>query len=308
MAQLSLVGQTPLVELQNCSPGPGIRLFAKLEGQNPSGSIKDRIVAFMLRRALADGRLSPGQEVVEATTGNTGIALALIAPRFGCKVRAVVPETASPEVVSVLEACGATIERVSSERGIMSAIHVAREIASADKALLLDQFRSSDNPLCHSETTAPEIISACPDLDVFVCGIGTGGTITGVGRRLREHNSNVQLVAAEPHPGSHLQGLRSLDEGFVPPILDTSLLNGKILVRSGDAFRAVREVLHREGILAGPSSGAVIHAALKWAQRLERAKIVMIFADSGWKYLSTPVFQPVDPSAGEDELDDTLWW
>jgi cysteine synthase B len=145
-------------------------------------------------------------------------------------------------------------------------------------------------------------------LDVFVCGIGTGGTITGVGRRLREHNPNVQLVAAEPHPGSHLQGLRSLDEGFVPPILDTSLLNGKILVRSGDAFRAVRELLHREGILAGPSSGAVIHAALKWAQRLERAKIVMIFADSGWKYLNTPVFQPPDPSIGEAELDDTLWW
>jgi cysteine synthase B len=197
---------------------------------------------------------------------------------------------------------------VSGDRGILGAIELAREIAAAESAFLLDQFRSNDNPLCHYETTGAEIIAACPQVDVFVCGLGTGGTITGVGRRLRDHNPEIQLVVAEPHPGSHLQGLRSLDEGFVPPILDLGLLNGKILVRSADAFRAIREVLHREGILAGPSSGAVIHAALKWAQRLERANIVMIFADSGWKYIRSPVFQPDYASPDEEGLDDTLWW
>jgi len=307
MALASLVGRTPLVELENCSPKPGVRLFAKLEGQNPTGSVKDRIVAFMLERALTDGRLRPGQEVVEASTGNTGIALSVLAPRHGCPVRVVVPETAAAGVVSALQAFGARVEQVGAERGIASAVEAAKAIAAADGAYLLDQFASADNPLCHYLTTGAEIVGGCPGVDVFVCGLGTGGTITGVGRRLREHNPAVQLVAAEPYPGSQLQGLRSLDEGFVPPVLDLTLLSGKILVRSGDAFRAAREVLAREGLLAGPSSGAVVHAALKWARRLQRANIVMMFADSGWKYLNSPVFQGRLP-ADQESLDDTLWW
>jgi cysteine synthase len=305
---LALVGNTPLVELRNCEPKPGVRIFAKLEGQNPTGSIKDRIVAYMLQRAKARGDLKPGQDVVEATTGNTGISLAMLGRRLGHRVRAIVPETVFPDVVQALHAYGAEIQWVPAELGIKSALEAARDISRREGAYLLDQFESADNPRSHYETTAVEILRQQPDIDVFVCGLGTGGTIMGVGRRLREANPRVQLVAAEPHPGNQLQGLRSLDDGFVPPILDLRLLDGKILVRSASAFRAAREVLMREGLFVGLSSGAVMHAALKWAQRLERGNIVVIFADSGWKYLGTPAFRPEAPIPDEDALDDVLWW
>jgi cysteine synthase B len=305
---IALVGNTPLVELKNCEPKPGIRIFAKLEGQNPTGSIKDRIVAFMLERAKARGDLKPGQDIVEATTGNTGISLAMLGRRLGHRVRAIVPETVFPDVVQALHAYGAEIEWVPAALGIKSALEVARQVSRFDGAYLLDQFESPDNPAAHFEQTAVEILRQQPQVDVFVCGLGTGGTITGVGRRLREVNPQVQLVAAEPHPGNQLQGLRSLDDGFVPPILDLELLDGKILVRSASAFRAAREVLMREGLFVGLSSGAVMHAALRWAQRLERGNIVVIFADSGWKYLGTPAFRPDAPIPDEDALDDVLWW
>ena len=309
MDLLSLVGRTPLVELKNCSPRPEVRLFAKLEGQNPTGSIKDRIVVHMLDRAKAEGRLRPGQEIVEATTGNTGISLAMAGGLLGHKVRAVVPQSVFPDLVQALKAYGSEIEWVAPDLGIKTAIDVAREIAARDDAFLLNQFSSPDNPLCHYETTAVEILEANPAVDVFVAGLGTGGTITGTGRRLREHNPAVQLVAAEPHPGNHLQGLRSLDDGYVPPILDLKLLDAKILVRSASAFRAARELLAREGILAGLSSGAVLHAALRWAQRMERGNVVMIFADSGWKYLGSPAFNLAEPLPDDDDsLDDILWW
>jgi [CysO sulfur-carrier protein]-thiocarboxylate-dependent cysteine synthase len=305
---LALVGNTPLVELKDCEPKPGVRIFAKIEGQNPTGSIKDRIVAFMLERAKARGDLKPGQEVVEATTGNTGISLAMLGRRVGHPVRAIVPETVFPDVVQALHAYGAQIDWVPAALGIKSAMEVARDVCKRDGAYLLDQFESPDNPRAHYEQTAVEILRDQPQIDVLVCGLGTGGTITGVGRRLREVNPKVQLVAAEPHPGNQLQGLRSLDDGFVPPILDLSLLDGKILVRSASAFRAAREVLMREGLFVGLSSGAVMHAALRWAQKLGRANIVVIFADSGWKYLGTPAFRPEAPIPDEDALDDVLWW
>ena len=308
MDVLSLVGNTPLVELKHCSPKTGVRLFAKLEGQNPTGSIKDRIVAYMVERARRAGLLSPGQEIVEATTGNTGIALAMVGRHLGHPVRVVVPETIFPGVIPVLKTYGAQIETVAGDLGIKSAIDVARRIADGERAFHLDQFGSSENPRCHYETTAVEILAACPGVDVFVCGLGTGGTITGAGRRLKEHNPNIQLVAAEPHPGSQLQGLRSMDDGFVPPVLDLSILNGKILVRTASAFRAVHEIILREGLIVGPSSGAVMHAALRWAQRMERGTIVMVFADSGWKYLGSAAFQVATLPSGEEELDDILWW
>jgi len=305
---LSLVGHTPLVELKNCSPRPGVRLFAKLEGQNPTGSIKDRIVAFMVQRARAEGRLRPGQEIVEATTGNTGISLAMVGRQLGHPVRTVVPRTVFPDVERALRAYDADIEWVDAGLGIKSAIDVAHEIVRRDGAYLLDQFESLDNPRAHYETTAVEILEACPEVDVFVCGLGTGGTAMGVGRRLKEHNPRVQVVAAEPHSGNHLQGLRSLDDGYIPPILDLTALDGKILVRSASAFRAAREVLAREGIIPGLSSGAVMYAALKWAQRMERGTIVVMFADAGWKYLTTPAFSPDAAPEDEDALDDVLWW
>lgn len=305
---LDLVGNTPLVELKNCEPKPGVRIFAKLEGQNPTGSIKDRIVAYMLQQAKARGGLKPGQEIIEATTGNTGISLAMLGRRLGHRVRAIVPETVFPDVVQALHAYGAEVEWVPAALGIKSALEVAREYAKRDGAYLLDQFCSQDNPAAHYEFTAAEILREQPRVDVFVCGLGTGGTIMGAGKRLREANPKVQLVAAEPHPGNQLQGLRSLDDGFVPPILDLRILDAKILVRSASAFRAAREVLMREGLFVGLSSGAVMHAALKWTQRLERANLVVVFADSGWKYLGTPAFRPEAPVPDEDALDDVLWW
>lgn len=308
MNALSLIGNTPLVELSNCSPRPGVRLFAKLEGQNPTGSIKDRLVAYMLERARARGTLRAGQEIVEATTGNTGIALAMIGARLGHPVRAVVPETAYPDVLRVLTAYGARIERVAGQPGIRLALDAARRIAEQDGAFLLHQFGSADNPRCHYEHTAVEIIAACPNVDAFVCGLGTGGTVMGIGRRLREHNPRVRIVAAEPHPGAQLQGLRNMDEGYVPPILDLASLDAKILVSSGSAFRAMREILAREGLLVGPSSGAAMHAALKWAQRLSRGNVVVMCADSGWKYLGSPALQADELPAEESALDDVLWW
>ncbi len=308
MEVLSLIGHTPLVELKHCSHQEGVRFFAKLEGQNPTGSIKDRIVAYMVQAARADGRLAPGQPILEATTGNTGISLAMVGRLLGHPVHAVVPETVFPDVVQALHAYGADVQWVPADLGVKSALDVAHDVARREGYYLLDQFCSQDNPRCHYETTAAEILSELPRVDAFVSGLGTGGTIMGVGRRLREANPKVQLVAAEPHPGNQLQGLKSLDDGFVPPILDLGALDAKILVRSASAFRAAREILHREGIFAGLSSGAVMHAALKWAQRLERGNVVMMFADSGWKYLGTPAFRPEALIPDEDALDDVLWW
>jgi cysteine synthase B len=309
MDVLDLTGNTPLIELPNCSPKPGVRLFAKLEGQNATGSVKDRIVRYMLERAKADGRLAPGQMVVEATTGNTGIALAMAGRRLGHPVRLIVPTTAFSDVTQALKAWEPQIDWVTPGQGIKTAVLAANEIARGEGAFLLGQFGSPDNPRCHYETTGVEILRQAPEIDVFVCGLGTSGTAMGVGRRLKEHNPDIQVVVAEPHPGHSLQGIRSLDDGYVPPILDFGLLDGKILVRSADAFRAVREMLRRDGVLGGLSSGAVLHAALKWAQRVERANIVMLFADSGWKYLNSPAFQLESSLADpEEELDEVLWW
>jgi [CysO sulfur-carrier protein]-thiocarboxylate-dependent cysteine synthase len=308
MDSLSLIGNTPLVELTHCSPKTDVRIFAKLEGQNATGSIKDRVVAHMLEQARVRGALRDGQEIVEATTGNTGIALAMIGARFGHPVRVVVPETAFTDIIRVLTAYGARIEHVAGQPGVRNAIDVARQIAEQDGAYLLNQFGSADNPGAHYARTGVEIIAACPDVDAFVCGVGTGGTIMGVGRRLKEHNSEVKLIAAEPHPGAQLQGLRSMAEGYVPPILDLAALDGKILVNSGSAFRSVRELLAREGLMVGPSSGAAMHAALKWAQRLERGNVVVMFADSGWKYLGSPSLQTDALPTDDGALDDVLWW
>jgi cysteine synthase B len=306
---LELVGRTPMVELKHCSPKPGVRLFAKLEGQNPTGSVKDRIVGYMLQRAKADGRLEPGQTIVEATTGNTGIALAMAGRRLGHSVRLVVPTTAFSDVTQALKAWEPQIEWVEPGQGIKSAIVEAQAIARRDGAFLLDQFASPDNPRCHYETTGVEILEQLPEIDAFVCGLGTSGTAMGVGRRLKEHRPGVKLTVAEPHPGHTLQGIRSLDDGYVPPILDMGLLDGKILVRSADAFRAVREMLRRDGVLGGLSSGAVLYAALKWAQRVETANIVMLFADSGWKHLNSPAFQLEATLDDPDEaFDEVLWW
>ncbi len=302
------IGRTPMVELRNCSPKPGVRLFAKLEGWNPTGSVKDRIVREVLLGAQREGRLRPGDTVIEASTGNTGISLAMIGRALGYDVRVVMPENVFPEIPRTLAVYGATVERVPADQGVRQAIEVAREQAEREGWFFLDQFCSPYNVRAHYETTGPEILEDVPQVDVLVAGLGTGGTLMGVGRRLKEANPRTQVIAVEPHPGNQLQGLKSLADGFIPPILDFELLDSKILVRSRHALRAAAELIRREAIFAGVSSGAVLHAALKVARRLERGNVVLVFADNGWKYLGTNLWTS-PPEAGEgEELDDIIWW
>ena len=302
------IGRTPIVELRHCSPKPGVRLFAKLEGQNPTGSIKDRIVRTMLLAAEREGRLRPGDTIIEASTGNTGIALAMIGRSLGYHVRIVMPENVFTEIPRTLGVYGAAVEWVPAEQGVRRAIELAGKQAEREGWFFLDQFCSPHNVRAHYETTGPEILEDIPQVDVLVAGLGTGGTLMGVGRRLKEANPKTQVIAVEPHPGNHLQVLTRLADGFLPPILDLDLLDGKILVRSRHAFRAAAELMRREAIFAGVSSGAVLHAALNVAQRLERGNVVLIFADNGWKYLGTNLWlSPPGADEGE-ELDDTFWW
>jgi len=302
------IGRTPLVELHHCSPKPEVRLFAKLEGWNPTGSVKDRIVREMLLAAQRDVGIRPGDTVIEASTGNTGIALAMVGRALGYDVRIVMPENVYPEIPRALAAYGPAVEWVPGDQGVRRAIDVARERAQREGWFFLDQFGNANNARAHYETTAPEILADLPQIDVLIAGLGTGGTLMGAGRRLKEANPRTQVVAVEPHPGNQLQGLKSLADGFIPPILDLDFLDGKILVRSGQAFRAAAELMRREAIFAGISSGAVLHAALKVARRLQRGNVVLIFADSGWKYLGTNLWNVVPEADAEEELDDTIWW
>ena len=305
---IQAIGRTPLVELRHCSPKPGVRLFAKLEGWNPTGSVKDRIVREMLLAAQRDGRIRPGDTVIEASTGNTGIALAMVGRALGYDVRIVMPENVYPEIPRALAAYGPVVEWVPGDQGVRRAIDVARERAQREGWFFLDQFGNANNARAHYETTAPEILGDLPQIDILIAGLGTGGTLMGAGRRLKEANPRTQVIAVEPHPGNQLQGLKSLADGFIPPILDLDFLDGKILVRSGQAFRAAAELMRREAIFAGVSSGAVLHAGLKVARRLERGNVVLIFADSGWKYLGTNLWNVAPEADAEEELDDTIWW
>jgi [CysO sulfur-carrier protein]-thiocarboxylate-dependent cysteine synthase len=306
---MEAIGRTPLVELRHLSPRPDVRLFAKLEGHNPTGSLKDRIVRHMVLHAEKEGRLRPGDRIIEASTGNTGIAAAMVGRARGYPVRVVMPENVFPEIPRTLAAYGAEVQLIPAEHGVRQAIEDAREIASREGWFMLDQFADPYNVRAHYEGTGPEILDALPRVDVFVAGLGTGGTITGVGRRLKEANPETRCIAVEPHPGYQVQGLKSLADGFIPPLLDYALLDGKILVRGGNAFRAAAEIMRKEGIFAGVSSGAVLHAALKVAQRMERGNVVLIFADSGWKYLNTALWtQPPEAEAEDEELDEVIWW
>ncbi len=305
---VELVGQTPMVELRHLSPRPEVRLFAKLEGMNPTGSIKDRIVVRMLEQARTRDGLRKGDTIIEASTGNTGIALAMIGRAMGYKIEVVMPENVYPEIPRMLDVYGACVHFIPPEQGVHGAIAVARDMARRQGWLFLDQFGNQANSEAHYETTAAEILADLPRVDLFVAGLGTGGTLMGIGRRLKEANPDTRVVAVEPHPGFQVQGLKSLADGFVPPILDLQMLDGKILVGSHNAFTGARELMRREGIFAGISSGAVLHGALTWVRRLERGNVVMVFADSGWKYLDTNMWtETPSPESGE-EMDDIIWW
>jgi cysteine synthase B len=307
-SMLDLIGNTPLVELQKLSPSPSVRFFAKLEGQNPTGSVKDRIAKAMIEAAERDGRLTPGCTILEPTSGNTGVSLAFVAKLKGYKVKVVMPDNMSPERTQLLRAYGAEIVYSDGARGTNGSIVVAQEMAAADPSLvLIYQYGNEANPGAHYETTGPEILRDLPEIDVFVAGLGTGGTLTGTARYLKEHKPGVKIMAAAPHPGDRVQGLRSLDEGFIPPVLDQSLLDGRIVVDSKNSFAATKELMEAEGIFAGVSGGAVLRAAQRVASRMERGNIVLLLADGGWKYLSSNLWTTEYDDLADD-LDEQTWW
>jgi cysteine synthase B len=280
-------GPTPLVRLGKLSPSPRIRLYAKLDWYLPTGSLKDRIAAEMLGRAEQEGRLQPGTRLLEPTSGNTGIALARLARLRGYTLTVVVPANVSRERKDLLRLFGADIIETPGEEGSNGAIVRAKELVAEGGYTMLFQYGNPANPDAHYRTTGPEILAQVEHVDVFVGCLGTGGTLMGVGRALREANPDVQIVAAEPPAGEQIAGLRSLDDGYIPPIFDPNAIDGKILVRTRAAVVMTRRLLEEEGLFAGISSGAAVHAARRWAERLEEGTIVTLLPDGGWKYLST---------------------
>jgi cysteine synthase len=305
---LETIGNTPLVELKSFSPRPGVEIYAKLEGANPSGSVKDRVALRMIQEAEAGGHLKPGSILLEPTSGNTGISLAMISRIKGYQFVAVMPDNVTRERRQILELYGAQIIFSDGAQGSNGAVRLAKELAARDERyVMLYQYGNQANPRAHYEGTAVEIIKDLPDLDVFVAGLGTGGTLTGNARRLKEYNPAIRIVAAEPQQGEGVQGLRSLEDGFVPPVLDQSLLDAKLLVSASDAIRRTRQLKDQEGIFAGPSCGAALHAAIRVASSLEHGKIVVILADGGWKYLSEDLWTR-DLKDIEEDLEAKLLW
>jgi cysteine synthase len=299
---LDLVGNTPLVELPRLSPKPGVRLHAKLEGQNPTGSIKDRVALAMAEAA----DLEPGQELLEPTSGNTGISLALVARLKGYRLTCVMPENVTEERRRLLRLYGAEIVESPGEEGSNGAVRLALELAEREpRYRMLFQYGNEANPAAHYHGTGAEIAAELDRVDVFVAGLGTGGTLMGAGARLREAFPDVVVAAAEPFPGDPVMGLRSLEDGYVPPILDVERLDRKLLVSNADALAGLRALIDREGIFAGVSSGAVLHAARKLAEELDEGVVVMVLADGGWKYLSADFWDAADPEA---VLEGGVWW
>ena len=305
---LSTIGNTPMVELRRLAPPDGARVFAKLEGANPSGSVKDRIARAMVEEGLASGRLTAGQTILEPSSGNTGISLAMVGRLLGHPVRIVLPDNTTPEREQMLRLYGAEIVHSPGAEGSNGAIRLAERLAAEDPTLFMPyQYGNEANPRAHEETTGPEILEQVPDLDVFVAGLGTGGTLTGVGRFLKRERPGIRIVAAEPLPGEGVQGLRSLDEGFVPPVLDASVLDDKYLVNTRDAVIGVRRLLSDEGIFAGLSCGAAVAVALRVAREMTSGTVVVLLADAGWKYLSADLWTR-DLDELEDELEGSLLW
>lgn len=305
---LDAVGDTPLVGLPASSSNPNVRIWAKLEGNNPTGSTKDRIAKKMIEAAEASGELTPDKIVLEPTSGNTGIALAMICKLKGYRLTTVLPENASEERVQLLELFGAEVVYSPADKGTNGSIEVANKMAAAEETYFMPfQYGNQNNPLAHYEGTGAEIVKDLPDLTHFVAGLGTGGTLMGCAKRLREHNPEVQIIAAEPELGELVYGLRSLEDGFVPPIFDPEILDRKFLVGSSEALAATRELTDTEGIFAGISSGAVVYAARRIAEELSEGDLVCLLADGGWKYLSTKAWSP-ELSEAEKGVSESLWW
>jgi [CysO sulfur-carrier protein]-thiocarboxylate-dependent cysteine synthase len=301
---LQAIGSTPLVELPRLAPHEGIRLYAKLEGQNPTGSLKDRIALAMVEAAEAAGELEPGRELLEPTSGNTGISLALVAKLKGYPLTCVLPENSTPERVKLLELYGARLVFSPAAEGSNGAVRLALRIAEREpRYFMLNQYANEANPRAHYDGTGAEIAEALPHVDALVAGLGTGGTLMGAGERLRETFPDLVVAAAEPLQGDLVYGLRSLADGYVPPILDVSRLDRKILVSNEESIEGVRLLIEREGIFAGVSSGAVVHVARLLAEEREDAVIVCVLADGGWKYLSADFW-----TEGALSMEDRIWW
>src|SRR5215216_5033901 len=306
---LDLVGATPLVQLPRLAPKPSVRLYGKLEGQNPSGSIKDRVALAMIEAAEASGELEPGRALLEPTSGNTGISLALVARIKGYPLTCVVPENVTEERLRLLRFYGAEIVTSPGAEGSNGAVRAALELAAGEPSYFVPfQYGNEANPRAHYEGTGAEIAEELDRVDVLVAGLGTGGTLMGAGRRLRESFPNLVVAAAEPLPGDPVMGLRSLEDGYVPPILDVSQLDRKVLVSNRTSVVAVRALLEREGIFAGVSSGAVVDVARRIAEELPSGStVVCVLADGGWKYLSAPFWRVADDEL-EESMEATLWW
>jgi cysteine synthase B len=308
---LASVGGTPLVGLPTLSPSPDVRLWAKLEDRNPTGSIKDRAALAMIQHAEKDGTLRPGCTILEPTSGNTGISLAMVARLRGYRLVCVMPENTSAERRQLLRMWGAEVVSSPAAGGSNEAVRVAKAMAAEHPDwVLLYQYGNPANALAHYEGTGPEILADLPTITHFVGGLGTTGTLMGVGRFFREHKPEVRIVAAEPRYGELVYGLRNLDEGFVPELYDETLIDSRFSVGPRDAVRRVRELLDGEGIFAGISTGAILHAALAQAAKAERAgeraDIAFVVADGGWKYLSTGAYEGTIDEA-EEALEGQLW-
>ncbi len=304
---LESIGNTPLVELPRLSPKPGVRIWAKLEGHNPTGSVKDRIAKAMIEGAEAEGSIEPGQTILEPTSGNTGIALGMVCRRKGYPLTVVIPDNVTEERIQLLRMYGAEIVFSEGAKGSNGAVELALEMAEGDSSYFMPyQYGNEANPRAHYEGTAPEILEELDHVSAFVGGLGTGGTLMGNGRRLKEEDPNTKIVAAEPMQGEDVSGLRSLDDGFIPPIIDMSILDRKIMVSNTDAIVWTKRLLEEEGLFAGVSSGAIAAVASRIAGELDEGNVVFLVPDDGWKYLSSGVYtKPLEELEG---IDSTFWW
>ncbi len=285
------IGNTPLVELKRVTPKPGVRIYAKLEGYNPTGSVKDRVARSMIERAEEEGLIRPGQTILEPTSGNTGISLAMICRRKGYRLKVVMPDNVTPERTQLLHMYGAEIVPSPGEQGSNGAVAMALEMAESDASYYMPyQYGNQANPDAHYYGTAPEILEELDEVTAFVGGLGTGGTLMGNARRLKEENPDTLIVAAEPLQGELVQGLRSLEDGYIPPIIDLSLLDRKIFVSNRDAVVWTKKLLDEEGIFAGVSTGAIASICVRVANELDEGNVVFVSPDDGWKYLSSGVY------------------
>tara|TARA_B100000401_G_scaffold437986_1_gene384999 strand:- start:2707 stop:3666 length:960 start_codon:yes stop_codon:yes gene_type:complete len=309
---ITSIGNTPLIDVSQLSPDPKIQIFGKLESSNPTGSVKDRVAKSLILNAEKEGKISQGSTILEPTSGNTGIGLAMLGSTRGYKIKVVMPADVPPERIDILKAFGAEVIFSDAGKGTNESINLAKQISNDNPNYYMPyQYGNEANPKAHYETTGPEIIKDLPDTDVFIAGLGTGGTLMGAGKFLKEYNSNIQIIATAPHPDEKVQGLRAIEHGFIPPIIDLEKLDGRVLIEGEEAFYWTRKLLVDMGIFVGVSSGATFATARKIAEKMSKegksGKIVTIFCDGGWKYLSTGIYSE-NFKFDQKEIEGKTWW